>query len=155
MATLYRKTATGLAEVQARAHRLTPRLRGALILVDGRRSEEELLRMLAVDGAATLGGLVAMGLIESFDGPAAALVPTMAPAPPPARRLVPYEELRREAVRRLHDQVGPGAASLAERMAQAPDLETLRPLLVLARRLITELRGAQAGEDYIEGLSAM
>lgn len=155
MVTLYRKTAAGTAEIQARAHRLTPRLRGALILVDGRRSEEELLRMIALDGAATLGGLASMGLIEAFDGPAPALAPAHAPAPPPARRLVPYEDLRREAVRSLHDCIGPGAGSLAERMAQAPDLDTLRPLLVLARRLITELRGPRAGEDYIEKLSAM
>lgn len=147
MLTLYRKTARGAAEIHDRAHRLTPRMRGALILVDGRRSEEELLGMIAGDVPGTLQGLAALGLIEPFQAPAA-------PAAP-ARRFVPYETLQQEAMRRLRATLGPGADSLVQRIAQAPDLEALRPLLVLARRLITELRGAQAGEDYIEGLSAL
>ena len=147
MATLYRKTRTGTAEIHARAHRLTPRMRGALILVDGRRSEDELLQLIPGDGADALGGLVSLGLIEPFAGAAAATEP--------ARRFVPYELLRDEAARRLLATVGPGADSLAQRIAQAPDLDALRALLLLARRLICELRGAQAAEAYIEGLSAM
>lgn len=147
MLTLYRKTARGASEIHDRAHRLTPRMRGALILVDGRRSGEELLRLIAGDGPGTLQGLESLGLIEPFQVPAT-------PAAP-ARRFVPYETLQREAMRRLRASVGPGADTLAQRIAQAPDLDALRPLLVLARRLITELRGAQAGEDYIEGLSAL
>ena len=42
MAFVYRKTPKGLVEIETRAHRLAPRLRGALILVDGRKSDDEL-----------------------------------------------------------------------------------------------------------------
>jgi hypothetical protein len=42
MATTHRKTAKGTAEIETRAHRLSLRLRGMLILVDGRRSDDQL-----------------------------------------------------------------------------------------------------------------
>ena len=37
MSTIFRKTAKGTSEVETRANRLPPRLRAALILVDGRQ----------------------------------------------------------------------------------------------------------------------
>ena len=37
MSIIFRKTAKGISEIETREHRLTPRVRNALILVDGRR----------------------------------------------------------------------------------------------------------------------
>ncbi len=41
MAIVYRMTAKGVAEIETQAHRLLPRLRSALILVDGKKSDGE------------------------------------------------------------------------------------------------------------------
>ena len=54
MPTIYRKTPKGQAEVETRADRLPPRLRGALILVDGRRSEDDLTKLVPNDAAQVL-----------------------------------------------------------------------------------------------------
>ena len=58
MATIYRKTAKGHTEIETRALRLSPRLRSALILVDGRRTDAELQRMILQQPDETLRGLV-------------------------------------------------------------------------------------------------
>ena len=39
MATVYRKTDKGRNEIETRANRLLPRLRSALIVVDGQRND--------------------------------------------------------------------------------------------------------------------
>jgi hypothetical protein len=66
MTTIYRKTAKGRAEIDTRAHRLSPRLRGALIVVDGQRAVAELSGMIAGDAESALQQLLADGFIEVF-----------------------------------------------------------------------------------------
>lgn len=160
MSIIYRKTALGADEIQTRARRLAPRLRSALILVDGRRSDEELARMVP-QAAEALAQLAAEGYIELL----AELAPAR-PAPPPATpaagavaatagRVRNFELIQREAVRRLNDLVGPAGESLAIRMERSKDLDSLRPLLVHARQMISGLRGAKAADDYISALSAL
>ena len=46
MATIFRKTEKGQREIETRALKLAPRFRSALILVDGRRSDAELIAMM-------------------------------------------------------------------------------------------------------------
>jgi hypothetical protein len=62
MPTIYAKTDRGLAEFETRAYRLHPRLRTVLILIDGRRSDLELVQMLhhAAEGIVMLleGGFI-------------------------------------------------------------------------------------------------
>ncbi len=60
----YRKTAKGLAEIATRANKLPPRLRTALILVDGRRTDDELSSMLPKEADETLRWLSDSGFIE-------------------------------------------------------------------------------------------
>lgn len=64
MPTLYRKTAKGVAEIATREHRLTPRVRQALILVDGQRGDDELRRMIPEHADETLHVLASGGFIE-------------------------------------------------------------------------------------------
>ena len=68
MATIYRKTEKGRLEIDTRAHRLTPRLRAALILVDGQRSQAELAKLVPPN-AALFDTLVADGFIEQVARP--------------------------------------------------------------------------------------
>jgi hypothetical protein len=59
---IYDKTAKGREEIATRKYQLAPRLRTLLVLVDGHRSEEELLRNVA--GL----GLTASAMAELLDG---------------------------------------------------------------------------------------
>lgn len=65
MTIIYRKTAQGQAEIDTRTRRLSPRVRSALVMVDGRRSDDELHQLVAqLDEALT--ELLEAGLIEAI-----------------------------------------------------------------------------------------
>ena len=64
MITVYRKSAKGQREIETRADRLAPRLRTALILVDGRRSDADLRALIQPDADAALATLLDGGYIE-------------------------------------------------------------------------------------------
>jgi hypothetical protein len=154
MATIYRKTAKGLAEIETRAHRLTPRMRSALILVDGRRTDDDLRALIQIQANETLIGLESQGFIEvagmavapTAAAPAAAPARPAAPPAPPARA-APTQDLKAlccDAVRELNNQVGPMAEALAMRMERARSFDELRPLLESAAQVIDNTRGTQA-----------
>lgn len=165
MATVYRKTPKGIQEIETRAFRLTPRLRSALILVDGRRSDADLRKLVTVGFDEAIDVLVQQGFIEpSGDVPtprpaaaAASPVPA-APAAPAAPDLRPpvasagtagdFAALRRDAVKALNDLLGPMAESLAIRMERARSGAELAPLLETAESLIASARGPAAAADY-------
>lgn len=163
MSTVFRKTAKGQSEIETRAFRLLPRLRQALILVDGRRSDDELAQMIFAEPRATLQSLLADGFIEVAAVAAApANRPERAGAPAPAaplpaapaapRKAAPtgagFEALRREAVRYLNDQLGPAAESIAMKLERAKSATELRPLLVSAAQLLGAFRGAAAAQAF-------
>jgi hypothetical protein len=156
MAHIYRKTAKGAAEIETRAHRLTPRMRSALILVDGRRSEDELRALVQYQADETIDGLVSQGFIEVAG--VAAPKPAPAPAPPPAAApvaapprpapVIDIKTLCRDAVRELSHQVGPMAEALAIRMERAKTYDELRPLLNSAAQVIDNTRGTTASNAF-------
>lgn len=148
MSTTHRKTAKGQTEVETRANRLQPRLRQVLILVDGRRSDEEFAKMLpgapellAELEAGQFVEVVAMSLDQAAPRPAP---PPLAPPPPPRT----FEQRRGAAVRNFIDLVGPMSEALAIKMERTTTLAELRPLLEVARSIIANARGAQAAADY-------
>jgi len=159
MSTVYRKTAKGVTEIETRTHRLVPRLRSALILVDGRKSDDELNRMILADPAGTLASLLADGFIEVL-----ATLADRAPERPPERKAAStagsassrdavagtpsIDTLRREAVRTLTDQLGPAAETVAIRMERAKTMPELQPLLVQAVQTLRTMRGSAAAEAF-------
>lgn len=155
MSTVYRKTAKGQAEIETRAFRLLPRLRQALILVDGRRSDDELAQMIFAEPQATLQALRADGFIEvTAEAPAKVAEPTAAAAAAaaPSRKAAPSaaspDALRRDAVRYLSDQLGPAADGIAMKLERAKTMTELRPLLESASQLLGSFRGPQAAEAF-------
>lgn len=162
MATVYRKTPKGIQEIETRAFRLTPRLRSALILVDGRRSDADLRKLVTVGFDEAIDVLVQQGFIEltgevPTPRPAVAAAPTVpaAPAAPdlrppaaPAGTAGDFAALRRDAVKDLNDLLGPMAESLAIRMERARSGAELAPLLETAESLIASARGPAAAADY-------
>ena len=152
---VYRKTPKGVAEIETRAHRLLPRLRSALILVDGKRSDDELALLVAADPGATLASLLDDGFIEVLatlaDRPAVPRQPSTAAAAPAAASAASgrsIDALRREAVRYLTDQLGPGAESVAIKIERAKTMPELQPVLAHGAQVLRDMRGAAAAEAF-------
>jgi hypothetical protein len=157
MNTIYRKTAKGIAEIETRAHRLLPRLRSALILVDGKKSDDELVTMVLAEPEATLASLLADGFIEVIatlaERPAERKpAAPAAPANPVSAAVLPagktFEALRREVVRQLTDLLGPAAETVAIKIERAKSLAELQPLLVQAVQTVRSMRGQAAADAF-------
>jgi len=152
MSIIYRKSAKGVAEIETRAHRLPPRLRSALIIIDGRRSVSELKPLILAQADETLASLLEQGFIEAASGqkvtPTITATPTPAPAPPARPATGDFETRRREVVRRLTDLVGPIGEALAMRMERTRNADELRPLLAVALQVIANTRGRQAAAEF-------
>lgn len=162
MVTVYRKTLKGSSEIDTRAHRLAPRMRSTLILVDGRRLDDELRRMIGPQCDEALQALLRDAFIEpvviadavarSAPGPAPAPIPTKPPAgsaaPSDLLSGVDLPALRRDAVKDLNHQLGPLAETLALKMERSRSAEELLPLLDTAAQLIGRLRGAEAATAF-------
>lgn len=149
----YRKTAKGQAEIETRAHRLSPRLRALLIMVDGKRDLAALSALVPQQAEEALNELMGQGFIEAFgDAPPAAptAAPSAATASTPSAPSAPldFEKLRREAVRALTDVAGPAAETVALRMEKARNLDELRPLITQAAQTVASMRGRAAAEAY-------
>jgi hypothetical protein len=163
MAIIYRKTAKGVAEIETRAHRLPPRMRSALIFVDGKRSDAELASMIQQQATETLHALAGQGFIEVLTvaagpvapGPVAAAAPLRPAAPPAAPSVAPtsgpapdLQARRREAVRAVNDLLGPAGESAALRLERARNLDELLVALSGAVQTIGAARGRQAAETF-------
>lgn len=154
MSTIYRKTAQGLEEIERRTRSLPPRLRSALILVDGKRDDGELRKLVPAQADEALQALLDQGLIEA--------VASAPPAPPKAGVRsseaaaaatgagAGFDQLRRDAVRKLNDLLGPTGESLAMKMERAASASELRPLVEAAAAVIRNVRGAQTATEYAQ-----
>ena len=158
MPIIFRKTAKGVAEIETRAHRLTPRMRSTLILVDGRRDAEDLSALVAQQTDEMLSALAQQGFIEAVGetlrAPAAASAgpALVAREPTPALSI---EIARRSTVRALNDELGPAAQTMAIRIERTRSLDELRPLLEQAVALVISARGRAAGEAFAQRLPSL
>jgi hypothetical protein len=161
MTTVYRKSAKGQLEIETRANRLGPRLRTALILVDGRRSDAELRALIQLEADATLIGLLEGGYIEIVTSQPAAPAPaSVAPAattaavipgaakPPGAINAAALADRRRLAVRFLTDNLGPVAEDLALRIEKARTWAELLAALELGRNVLHTARGGATATRF-------
>lgn len=155
MSTVYRKTAKGIAEIETRVHRLVPRFRSALILVDGKKTDDELKGMILADPTGTLASLLADGFIEVLatlaDAPAErkpAPASTAAPSRESAGSPASFDALRREAARDLNHQLGPNAEIVSIRIERAKTMPELQPLLAQGAQMLRNLKGVAAAEAF-------
>jgi hypothetical protein len=153
MATIYRKTERGQVEIDTRVNRLAPRLRTALILVDGVRSDADLHKMIFAQPEETLQALLEQGYIELVASSAARpAVPGASPVTVDV--IVPivsqrgFENRRRLAVRHLIDNMGPAGETIAMRIEKSQSWEELRPLLEAAQGSLQRMRGPGVAADF-------
>jgi hypothetical protein len=156
MTTIFRKTTKGTDEIATRANRLVPRLRTALILVDGVRDDAELAQLIKLQPVETLKELQSQGYIEvaSVVEPPPKKPAEEAPAKKsagaaePAGAEKPFSAFRAEAVRAFNDLTGPAGEALAMKMEKTTSREQLAPLLQMAYQIIGNARGASAANDF-------
>lgn len=152
MATIYRKTERGQVEIDTRVNRLAPRLRTALILVDGVRSDADLHKMIFAQPEETLQALLEQGYIEMVSS--AARAPAPGAGPVVVDVVVPivsqrgFENRRRLAVRHLIDNMGPAGETIAMRIEKSQSWDELRPLLESAQGSLQRMRGPGAAADF-------
>ena len=163
MSRIHRKTPKGLHEIETRSHGLTARMRSALILVDGRRSDETIIQLLGPKAGDLLVELAWQNYIERVDPAGLSSTRPLPSLRRPAAgaswsspslltRLnvegASLMRLRQQAARRLTDRLGPFAQSLAQRMEEADSAQDLEPLLEKAAVLTHNMLGAEAEAAY-------
>jgi ribosomal protein L12E/L44/L45/RPP1/RPP2 len=154
MTRILRKTDKGVDEIATRANRLVPRLRTALILVDGTRNEAELGTLIKQNARETIEELLTLGYVEVasvVEAPAkkAADEPTAKKASSEAASSEKgFAAFRNEAVRAFNDLTGPAGEVLAMKMEKATSRDELAPLLQMAFQIIGNSRGNQAATEF-------
>lgn len=152
MSTTYRKTDLGLAEIETRAMKLAPRFRQALILVDGKRNDDELRKLIPAPAEDALQALLEQGFIE-MSAVTAVHVPLPAtPAPSVAPVVLTLEESRRRAARWLSQALGPYADGLNLRIEKAKTDDDLRKALLLAANLVVQQLGSGKVAEFEQHL---
>jgi hypothetical protein len=171
----YRKSSKGTEAIAARLHGLTPRLRSLLIVVDGKKSGQELLKFAANlgDADAMVNDLLSGGFIEPVPGSDLGVPATPAPAPvatPPAqaqpaadelaepaapqRPSVTLPEAKRLAVRRLVDLMGPMADDLCIGIESAKNPDQFMNAVRKAHNMIQAFRGEDAASKFSDEVEA-
>jgi hypothetical protein len=168
MPIIYRKTAKGQTEIETRAHRLAPRLRSLLIMVDGKRSDADFAQLLP-QAADALAALVEDGFIAEQARSAASAPAPAAPAPAssapgrdtrstavpgPAAPAAQFEAMRRDVLRDLNDRLGPAGERMAIKLERARDEAEFRALLPSAVQLVASVRGRDAAAAFSARIDA-
>lgn len=161
MAITYRKTAKGMSEIETRQHRLAPRARSVLILVDGKRDVLQLKALILQHADETLALLLEQGMIElgakaglTADAPEepgvlAVDIQLAIQSVPGELAAADFTTRQRAAVRDLNNVLGPSGESLAIRMERARHVTELRELLRTAAQIIGNARGRAAADAFL------
>jgi hypothetical protein len=164
MTTIYRKTAKGQREIETRALKLAPRFRNLLILVDGQRSDDELIRLTPRAGAAGLEALAQGGFIKTVVrtvdvelalDPVDPAAPVAAPAPDDTAVLPRGKPRRGAAAEALTQLVGPAGEPLAKRIRNARTASELARLIDAAAQLVAATRGPGLAAAFAERFTAL
>ncbi len=170
---VYRKSNKGTEAIAARLHGLTPRLRSVLIVVDGKKTGEDLLRFAANlgDAEVMMGELLDGGFIEPVAGTEPASSPSgvtetsppaqvqpdeHAPEEPvaPKRPGIPLADAKRLAVRRLTDLMGPMADDLCIGIESAKDPDQFMAAVRKAYNMLKAVRGSAAATRFSDEVEA-
>lgn len=139
--TVYSKTEQGQQEVATRANHLPSRVRAMLIMIDGKRSVEQLLtgHPAPDDALEQLRQLAAGGFIEAAVAPAPVAAPT-----------VDIAEVRRLMVRMLIDYLGPEADMIAMRLEEVTSREALLREAERLHRMLEDVVGGERAARFGE-----
>lgn len=150
---VFQKSAKGSQAIATRDHALAPKLRSMLILVDGKRSVEELAKLSAAlgDPHQLLAQLQLEGYVEdvSTAAPAPVAASVAAPAPAaPSRPAVSLAEAQRAAVRKLTDLLGPTAEDMCLRIEGTRTAAEFHAAVKRAEAMVRDINGAAAASAF-------
>lgn len=161
---VYHKSAKGTEEIATRQHRLSPKLRSMLILVDGKRGYDELARLSQLLGSTDeiLGQLLDQGFIEpiaSAPVPAAATPSATQPATAgaaaaPAAAPISLKEAQRFVSRRLIDLLGPNAEELCLKIEAARTVKDFQAAVVRAEGILRQYKSAHTAAEFAADVQA-
>jgi len=157
---VYRKSAKGTEEIATRQHRLTPKLRSMLILVDGKRGVDELVRLSHLLGSTEelLGQLLEQAFIEpvaSTSASASAAQPVTEHAPlAPAAATISLKDAQRFVSRRLTDLLGPNAEGLCLKIEAAQTVKDFQAAVARAEGLLRQYKSAHAAAEFTADVQA-
>ena len=149
---VFHKSEAGAREIATPAHGLSPKLRRALIMIDGVKTVAELAPMFRpgeVD--AILAELQDKGLV-TLTGGELAPVAAKAVAGPAAGAIKAehFEEVRRRAMREISDRLGPNGDTLALKIERCKTPEDLRSALREAEKIMASFLGAEYGRTFAQ-----
>ena len=138
---IYRKSEKGAEAIATRGHGVGGKLRMLLILVDGKKNAEELIKLAAGMGesAQLLLQLEAEGLIERV---AAAAAPAQTGASGDLSRIKPL------ATRLLVELIGPLADAPSLKLEAAKDLPQFIEAMKLAYTVVRDVKGQAAADRF-------
>jgi hypothetical protein len=163
MSDVFRKTTLGYEEIVSRANGLPPRLRRCLIMIDGKRSMLELMRLLPSDDLASIvQSLELEGYIELIGNspdpiPSQSQVqlnmdtvmqgsqlgkdfedsqPLFTDSSGQLRRPLPFKERKLRASRVINELLGPNAEGIALKIEATQDAAQLETVLRMAAAFV-------------------
>jgi hypothetical protein len=142
------KTEKGLDEISTRQSRLSARIRAMLIMVDGKRTGNELIAQ-SVFGAEAEQYLTT--LIEAGFIAAQSVTPDEQSIP-----AQPAEDIslaKRFVIQTLHEFLGPDADTFAERIEKAKTAQELLQHLEKLREVLLAAAGKKKTDDFFEKIS--
>ncbi|MBX9871958.1 MAG: hypothetical protein K2X75_08160 [Burkholderiaceae bacterium] len=144
---IYRKSEKGAEAIATRGHGVSGKQRMLLILVDGKKTAEELIKLASGMGesAQLLQQLETDGLIEMVAPGAAAANPAAAAGLPAGGEL---GKARTLATRLLAEQLGPLADDLAIRLEAAKDMPQFVEVMKRAYAVVREVKGQAAADRF-------
>jgi len=147
---IYQKSAKGSQAIATRDHALTPKMRSMLILVDGKRQFEELVKLSSMLGDAQqlLNELLEAGYIE----PSTHVAPAPVAAAQPTG--LPLAECQRFAVRRLTDILGPTAEDLCMRIEDTRNAHDFLQAVKKAEAVLRDVKGAELADTFAHDMQA-
>ena len=159
---VFRKSNEGVEAVATRQRGLPHRLRATLIMVDGKRTFEELAPLVSMLGDAEelLGELQALGLVESASDRAAAPAAAATHAAPRAAGSAAatgkgaLDDARRVASRLLIELVGPSSEPLCLKIEASRDLPEFVAAVKRAIDVIRDVRGQAAAAQFVSQVEA-
>lgn len=156
---VYHKSAKGTEAIATRQHGLGPKLRSMLIMIDGKRGFEELVRLSGMlgDTEELLGQLLEQGFIEpvAAAAPAPAAHRATAPAPlAPAAAPISLPEAQRFVSRRLTDLLGPNAEELCLKIEAARTVKDFQAAVARAEGILRQYKSAHTAEEFAAAVQA-
>jgi hypothetical protein len=160
---VYRKSARGTEAIATRQHGLGPKLRSMLIMIDGKRTFDELARLASMlgDTEELLGQLLEQGLVEPIAAAPAAPTPhagaahaVTAPAPLAAAAPISLMEAQRFVSRRLTDLLGPNAEELCLRIEGARNVHDFQVAVSRAEGILRQYKSAHTAAEFAAEVQA-